>query len=151
MRNILFTICFMIVPVVSFAKDFKLGDLIVDHPVARETTATAMSSAGYFTITNNGPEADTLLAVEANFPRVMIHDTTIEDGVATMTHLLGGVVIPAGESITFEPSGKHVMIMGLGGDPFELGEEIPATLQFEKAGALDILFLVEEITATRNH
>ncbi|PJN92451.1 hypothetical protein CNY89_29595, partial [Amaricoccus sp. HAR-UPW-R2A-40] len=36
--------------------------------------------------------------------------------------------------MTFAPGGAHVMFMGLDGDPFEVGEVIPATLVFEKAG-----------------
>lgn len=151
MKNLLFTLSLLIAPLTSSAHEFMVGDLVVDHPVARATTATAMTSAGYFTITNNGSDDETLLSVEADFPRVMMHDTTVDDGVATMAHIASGVVIPAGESVTFEPGGKHVMFMGLNGDPFDMGEEIPATLTFEKAGPLDIYFEVSEIDVTHNH
>ena len=134
-------------PTLALAHDFTVGEIVIAHPVAKPTIASAMTGAGYFMITNNGAEDDTLLSVEADFPRVMMHDTAMEDGVATMFHLEGGVVIPSGGSVTFAPGGKHVMFMGLKGDPFEIGEEIPATLTFEKAGTVEINFAVEDIAA----
>lgn len=129
-------------PSLAMAHDYTIGDLIIMHPVAYETTATAMSGAGYMTVTNNGETADRIIRAEADFPRVMLHETKIEDGVATMTHL-EGVEIPAGATIAFEPGGKHVMFMGLDGDPFEIGEEINVKLVFENAGEIDVVFKVE--------
>lgn len=124
------------------AYEYKVGDLTIDHPYSFETAATAMAGAGYVTITNTGTEADRLIAVEADFPRVMIHTTTMEDGVASMSHV-DGVDLPAGETITLAPGGYHVMFMGLDGDPFEEGEAVQATLVFEKAGTLEVSFDVE--------
>ena len=125
------------------AHEFKVGDLVVDHPMAFETAATAMSGGGYLTVTNTGTTDDRLIAVEADFPRVMLHTTEMTDGVAKMRHV-DGVDIPAGETVTLAPGGYHVMFMGLDGDPFEVGETVPATLIFENAGALDVVFNIEE-------
>ncbi|WP_108815220.1 copper chaperone PCu(A)C [Loktanella sp. Alg231-35] len=124
------------------AHEFKVGALVVDHPMAFETTATAMSGAGYLTVTNTGSTDDRLVAVEAAFPRVMIHTTTMQDGVASMSHV-DAVDIPAGETVKLAPGGFHVMFMGLDGDPFEVGEAVPATLVFEQAGSLEVVFNVE--------
>ncbi|MDP5359854.1 MAG: copper chaperone PCu(A)C, partial [Paracoccaceae bacterium] len=49
--------------------------------------------------------------------------------------------------VQLAPGGLHVMFMGLGGDPFEVGETFPATLVFEKAGEVEVVFYVEERTA----
>ena len=145
MKHLILTAILLATPVVSFADDFKVGDLVIEHPVARATTAMAMTGAGYFVIMNNGTEDDRLVEIAANFPRVMMHDTKTNDGIATMFHIEDGVAVPAGGTVTFEPGSKHVMFMGLNGDPFEIGEEIPATMNFEKAGELDIVFVVEEM------
>ena len=145
MKHLILTAILLANPVVSFADDFKVGDLVIEHPVARATTAMAMTGAGYFVIMNNGTEDDWLVEITANFPRVMMHDTKTNDGIATMFHIEDGVAVPAGGTVTFEPGSKHVMFMGLNGDPFEIGEEIPATMNFEKAGELDIVFVVEEM------
>jgi hypothetical protein len=132
----------LFMPMAAFAHDYKIGDMMVMHPVAFETTPSAMSGAGYFTVTNTGDQADRLLSVEADFPRVMIHDTKVTDGVATMFHI-DAVTIAPGETVALTPGAKHVMFMGLNGDPFEIDEKIPATLVFENAGRLAIEFNVE--------
>lgn len=139
-----------LIPTFGVAHEYKVGDLTIDHPVARETTATAMSSAGYFMVTNAGTADDVLLEVRADFPRVMVHDTKVDDGVATMFHI-DSMAIPAGETVMLAPGGKHVMFMGLNGDPFEVGEKIPATLVFENAGEIEIVFNVEKIEAGHKH
>lgn len=130
----------------ALAHEYKVGDLVIDSPMTFETPSTAMSGGGYLTITNNGREADRLIAVEADFPRVMLHTTEMKDDVARMIHM-DAVEIPAGETVSLAPGGMHVMFMGLNGNPFEVGEEIPATLIFEKSGEIEIIFHVEERTA----
>ena len=125
------------------AHEFKLGDLVIDHPMAFETAKTAQTAGGFMTITNTGVSDDRLVAVEADFPRVEIHTTEMDGDVARMMRLEDGVVVPAGESVTLMPGSYHVMFMGLGGDPFEVDEEVPATLVFENAGRIDVQFKVE--------
>ena len=125
------------------AHEYKVGDVVVDHPMAFETAQTSQSAGGFMTITNTGESDDRLIAVEADFPRVEIHTTEMDGDVARMMHLEDGIVLPAGESITLQPGGFHVMFMGLGGDPFEVDEKVPATLIFENAGRLDVTFNVE--------
>lgn len=38
------------------AHEFKVGELVIDHPMAFETFRSAMSGAGYLSVTNNGPQ-----------------------------------------------------------------------------------------------
>lgn len=127
------------------AHDFEIGDLVIVHPMAFETAPSAMSGGGYFSITNNGTTAEHLLGVEAAFPRVMLHTTEMTDDIARMSHV-DALEIPAGETVTLAPGGLHVMFMGLNGDPLEAGETFPATLIFETAGRLDVVFNVEART-----
>lgn len=126
---------------VANAHEFTSGTLTVAHVFAFETPKTARVGAGYMMITNSGPEADTLLSVKADFPKVMLHKTEEQDGVARMLHM-DAVEIPAGATVAFEPGGLHVMFMGLNGDPLERGEKIPATLVFENAGDVSVIFTV---------
>jgi hypothetical protein len=134
---------FCILATATLAHDYRIGDLLVEHPMAFATPATAQTGGGYVTITNTGTQDDMLLAVEADFPRVMLHNTVMTDDIARMEHL-ETIPLPAGETVMLMPGGMHVMFMGLNGDPFEVGEAIPATLIFEKAGPLDIVFDVED-------
>lgn len=144
MRTFFILSTLLIAPFAVSAHEYKVGDLIVDHPVAKATPATAMTGAGYMSITNTGDTTDSLIAVEADFPRVMIHDTKVENDVASMFHIEAAEIAP-GETITFAPGGKHIMFMGLDGDPFEAGEVVEATLVFEKAGRIDVNFNVETL------
>ncbi|WP_138935136.1 copper chaperone PCu(A)C [Roseovarius arcticus] len=117
--------------------------------MAVETAATAKSTGGYLTITNHGDAEDALVGTKADFAKVMLHQSEEKDGVATMTHV-ERLVVPAGETIKLAPCGYHVMFMGLS-DPFEGGTEVPATLAFEKAGDIDVVFNIEERGADTDH
>ncbi|MGX9356414.1 copper chaperone PCu(A)C [Roseobacteraceae bacterium S113] len=122
---------------------FDKGGMIVDHPIAYETPPTARAGAGYFVLRNETGRDDRLLEIRADFPRVMLHGTEEADGVARMIHL-DSVAIPNGGTAVFAPGGMHVMFMGLNGDPFEQGELFAATLIFEHADPVDIVFVVKE-------
>lgn len=120
------------------ADDYSLGGISVMHPVAFETTGR--TGAGYFTVENAGAD-DRLIQVRADFPRVMMHETIQEDGIAKMQHV-EAVQIPKDGAVTFEPGGLHIMFMGLSAH-WEAGDKIAATLVFERAGAIDVVFNVE--------
>lgn len=125
--------------------------ITVTEAKAFATAPSAMAGGGFMEITNTGTTDDMLIAVEADFPRVAIHTTEFTDGVARMMHV-DGIPIPAGETVTLTPGGLHVMFMGLRGDPFEVGEKVDATLIFEVADAVPIIFnVVERDTATHSN
>ncbi|MFT7107908.1 MAG: copper(I)-binding protein [Yoonia sp.] len=131
---------------IASAHEYKPGDLVVDHPMAFPTAPTAQTGGGFLTITNNGILADTLISVAADFPRVEIHTTEMDGDVARMMQLVDGIEILQGETVTLMSGSMHIMFMGLRGDPFEVGEEIPATLIFKYAGPVDVVFEVQERT-----
>lgn len=131
-------------PMIAAASDYTFGDLEIIHPRVFETAATAKAGGGYVTIANKGESDDALIGAKADFPKVEIHESYEEDGVHKMQHV-ERIAVPAGEIVELAPGGYHVMFMGLS-DPFEVGEEIPVTLVFEKAGELEVAFRVEERT-----
>lgn len=122
------------------AHSYKVGTLEIDHPHATETQGK--TGAGYLAITNDGAEPDRLLEVRTDLPRTQIHTTEIDAGGVARMHELQGVDIPAGQTVSLEPGGTHVMFMGLD-HPLAAGSEIDATLVFEKAGELAVVFKVE--------
>ena len=125
----------LVFPAIAGAQD---STLVISDAVAPETPPSAMTGAGYMTITNTGNTDQRLIAVAADFPRVMMHETQMQDGVATMQHQ-NEVTIPAGATVSFAPGGRHIMFMGLNGDPFEIGERIPLTLTFDPAGEVVVM------------
>jgi len=125
------------------AHDYRLGGLVIDHPWSRATPPGAEVAGGFMTIRNEGEAADRLVGGSAGFANgVEVHRTTMDDGVMRMREVEGGLEIPAGESVTLEPGGYHVMFVGLA-EPLVEGEARIATLAFERAGAVEVEFTVE--------
>jgi len=58
-----------------------------------------------------------------------------------------GLEIKPGQTIEFKPGSFHVMLVGLK-QPLEKGQHIKATLEFEKAGKIEIEYAVEAIGAS---
>jgi hypothetical protein len=89
------------------------------------------NSAAYMTIQNNSDDDITLTEASADFANMtQIHQTTIEDDVARMQEVEGGLTIPAGESVNLEPGGYHVMLMDLQ-EPLVEGNDALLTLTFD--------------------
>ncbi len=141
MKHLALALALLALP--ASAHEVTTDSLVIDHPYALETVATAMSGAGYMTITNTGSAPDRLLEVRADFPRVTLHGTQADAQGVTRMIPVEGIEIAPGETVTLAPGGMHVMFMGLDGDPFEEGERIPATLVFERAGEIEVEFWVE--------
>ena len=132
------------VPPLVAAHEFEQGDLFVDHPFAPATPPGVSSAAGYLTVTNNGEESERLLGGEAAFAGggVELHRTTVENDVARMRELSEGLLIEAGETVSLAPGGTHLMFTGLEA-PLVDGESLEATLRFERAGEVRVVFNVE--------
>lgn len=114
------------------------GDLAISGPWARAMLPGQPSGGGYLVIENAGGGDDRLVA--ASSPRagkVEIHTMTMQDDVMVMRPVEGGLAVPAGETVTLEPGGLHIMFMQVE-TPFAEGETVPVTLQFEKAGAVTV-------------
>lgn len=85
-------------------------------------------------------------ATSARSGRIEIHEMSMTNGVMQMRPVARPLEIKPGESVVLKPGGYHVMFMDLK-MPLKEGESLPATLQFEKAGALDVTFSVGAIGA----
>jgi copper(I)-binding protein len=130
------------------AADYKVGDLQIANPWTRATPKGSTVAGGYMVITNKGAAADRLLGGSATVAnRFEVHRMAMEGGVMTMRPVDGGLEIKPGESVELKPGSFHVMLMGLK-EPLEKGQHIKGTLEFEKAGKVDIEYAVEAIGAT---
>ena len=105
-----------------------------------------MAGAGYVTITNNGDADDRLVAIQTDVAQnPQIHEMAMDSGNMVMRELPDGLVIPAGESVTLQPGGFHMMLIGLGEDGLVEGTIIKVTLVFENAGSVDVDLVVYPI------
>jgi copper(I)-binding protein len=96
--------------------------------------------AAYMTIANQGHEADVLKRVHTKTAKaVEINQPTVTaDGVMQMRKVEGGLPIKAGASLVFEPGGTQLMLLGLT-DALDAGEQLLLTLEFDRAGPVDVL------------
>lgn len=121
---------------------YMLDDLVIENVAARATIPGAQVAGGYMTITNKGVETDTLLTGTSNVADdLQIHEMKMEGDVMKMRQLDQGIVIAPGSIVALKPGGLHIMFMGLEA-PLEKDTRFKATLNFEKAGAIDVEFIV---------
>lgn len=127
---------------------FVAGDIMVMQPWSRATPPGASTGAGYLTVMNHGTLPDILLGGSTPAAaKLEIHQTSMAGGIVTMRPAADGVPIPPGASVTLRPDGGfHLMFAGLTA-PLKPGTRIPATLNFSKAGKLEIELTVEAIGA----
>jgi periplasmic copper chaperone A len=129
------------------AQEFKAGDLTIDHPWSRATPAGAKVAAGYMTIVNKGIAPERLIGGSTSVAgRVEIHEMAMKDGVATMRPVAGGLLIEPGKTVTLAPGGYHLMLQDLKA-PLKQGDKLQATLEFEKAGKVDVTLDVQTVGA----
>lgn len=126
----------------------RVGGLEIVAPYTRATAPTASVAAGYMRIRNLSDAPDRLMAGETTAAgRLELHEMAMDAGVMRMREIDGGIEIPAGETVSLEPGGLHVMFMALAA-PFVEGETIEVTLRFEAAGETTIAFPVAAPGAT---
>jgi copper(I)-binding protein len=125
----------------------QAGGLQITGVWARATPKGAQVGAGYLKITNNGSAPDRLLSGSSPVAgKFELHEMSMSGGVAKMRELANGLEIKPGETVELKPGGNHVMFVGLK-RPLERGKPFAATLQFEKAGKVDVEFRVEPVGA----
>ena len=125
----------------------QAGGLQITGTWARATPKGAQVGGGYFKVTNNGSAPDRLLGGSSPIAgKFELHEMSMSGGVAKMRELTNGLEIKPGQTIELKPGGNHVMFVGLK-QPLERGRPFMATLQFEKAGKVEVEFKVEPIGA----
>lgn len=124
------------------AAPVKAGDLEITGYWTRAMLNGQPAGGGFMKITNNGKDADKLIAGSSpSAPRVEIHMMEVVDGVMNMRPVEGGLEIPAGGSVELKPGSFHVMFMGVPA-PFQEGATVNLTLEFEKAGKAELVLPV---------
>jgi len=97
---------------------------------AMGSTGHGGTSAVYVTLSNSGPQADTLVAASTDAARaVELHEVQNEGGVMKMRPVKS-IPVPAGGKVELKPGGYHLMLLDLKHD-LKPGEKIPVTLKFE--------------------
>ena len=129
------------------AEDVTVGGLKISAPWARATPKGASVGGGYMKITNTGTASDRLIGGSTDISGSFeVHEMKMEGDVMKMRPVAGGLEIKPGQTVTFDPSGYHVMFVDLK-EQLVQGERFKATLEFAKAGKVDVDFAIEGIGA----
>jgi copper(I)-binding protein len=121
----------------------------IEQVWARATPSGAQTGAAYMTLINNGASADRL--VSASTPvahQIQFHKETEDNGVSRMREVHNVELSPGGKVI-FKPGDMHMMIVGIR-QPLKEGQTFPLTLQFEKAGQIDVTVPIKKVGAMRH-
>lgn len=129
----------------AHAHDYAKYDIVIEHPWARPTFSAVVPAAVYFDIVNKGEAPDRLISASTERAKaVELHKTeTDEKGVAKMRMLKEGIDAPGVATTSMETGAYHIMLIGLD-KKLEVGEEFIMSLEFEKAGAFDVVIKVED-------
>lgn len=146
--NLLCVFIFIALPSTINAHQYKLGDLEIIDPWARTTPKNTKVGSGYLYIINHSDTPDRLIAISTNGAKeTEIHSMSVTNNIMEMKKTPNGIEIPGNGEITLKPGGNHIMFIGLS-QPFQQNEKINAKLIFEKAGIIEVDFLVKTIGAT---
>lgn len=119
--------------------------MIEDAWVRAQSDATAMSAA-YFTVCNGGLAPVTIEGLSTPAAGLVeLHETTRDaNGVVSMAPT-GPITLAPGEAVSFEPGGKHAMLMSLAG-PIDEGSQ--TTLTLELSGGAVVTAEAKAVSAT---
>jgi copper(I)-binding protein len=127
------------------AQEYKAGGIRIEAPWLRATPTGAQVAGGYMKLQNAGSEADRLVggstAIAGGFE---IHEMGMAGGVMTMRELPKGLEVPPGQSVELKPGSYHIMLLDLKRQ-LKDGDKVKGTLQFEKAGKVEVEYAVRGI------
>lgn len=121
------------------------SELEIEDAWARNSAGMADAGAVYMTITG-GEEADRLTSASIDSDvaaMAQVHETAMDDDGLMSMQEVPQIDIPADGEVNLEPGSFHIMIMPLA-DPLAAGDEFTITLNFEKAGAVEVSVEVRE-------
>src|SRR5205085_10603513 len=128
-------------------EDAKAGDLVITQAWSRATPVGAKVAGAYLTVENKGAAAGRLVGGSGDVAgRVEIHEMAMDNGVMKMRPLDKGLAIEPGKTVKLAPGGYHLMLLDLK-TQFKQGDKVPVTLEFEKAGKVQLTLDVQGVGA----
>jgi periplasmic copper chaperone A len=152
MRNLAVALIFLLAGgSAATAHSFEKDGIAIGHPWSRATAPGANIGVGYLTITNKGSSSDRLTGGSfEGADHVEVHEMTMDGNTMKMRKLSDGLEIKPGETVRLAPSGIHLMMIGLK-KPIEQGAMVKGSLNFQKAGTIDVQYKIEALGATSSN
>src|SRR5882672_12594634 len=114
----------------------RADNIQVTEAWSRPTPPGIEVGVAYFVINNRGGNDRLTGASSPVAKRAELHISQMESGIMKMKHL-DTVEVRSGVPTSFEPSGRHVMLVGLK-QPLKAGEVFPLVLKFANAGPIKV-------------
>jgi len=127
------------------AHGYTSATLDIAHPYALPTPPGATTGGAYLKeVDNKGDAPDALVGATSPIAdHVELHEMKMDGDVMRM-RAVSAISIAPGGSVKMAPGGGyHLMLIGIK-QPFVVGRDVPMTLQFEKAGKIDVMLHVQE-------
>jgi periplasmic copper chaperone A len=145
MKSVLLAAILAFAATAASAHEYKAGSLQIQHPWSRATPKGATVAGGYMKIVNTGSTPDRLIGGSTvAAPKFEIHEMSMQGGVMKMRMLPKGLEIKPGQTVELKPGGYHLMFVGISA-PLQQGKPVKGTLEFEKAGKIEVEYAVEAI------
>lgn len=120
------------------AHDARIGALHILHPAAPASLPGQNSGVVYLSIDNDGTTADALRSLSSPAAaHIAIHTMKMDGNIMKMREIDSLPLAPGAKISMKAGSGYHLMLTGLK-QPLKAGDKIPLTLNFEKAGKLEV-------------
>lgn len=114
---------------------------VVEQPWVREVIPGQSATAAYLVIKSHDHEPDVLLGATCDAAgSVELHTMKTQGGTMRMKKL-DRLALPARGTIALAPGGDHLMLFGLK-RPLRSGERVRLTLNFQRAGKVEVEALV---------
>jgi copper(I)-binding protein len=125
------------------AAGYRAGNIGITDPHARPTVPGQPGGAAYVTLENTGSSADRLVSVSSPVAQSAAIHTMRMDGDIMRMREAGELPLAPAAKVEMKPGmGYHIMLNGLK-QPLQQGTTFAMTLNFEKAGKVDVLVTVD--------
>lgn len=136
---------------VVWAARAALNGIDVSDAWVRPTIGQGKVTAAYMTIINASEGDDALVGATSHKANsVELHQTKMADDGVMRMRPEEGIPIPAGGKVQLAPGGYHLMVMGLS-EPLVDGSSLPLTLEFAKAGSMELVIPVRATAGGGHH
>jgi periplasmic copper chaperone A len=124
-----------------------VADIVAEGGWARATVPGAKEGAGYVTLRNTGTESRNLLRLTTPVcDELSLHLSSVDANGVSHMWPLAKLELKPGETVRFEPNGKHMMFRGLT-SPLVAGKTVAVTFEFEDEKPLTVQLQIKPLVA----
>jgi copper(I)-binding protein len=120
----------------------RVGQIEIQEPWARTLPEMPQTAGAFMTLVIGGSESDRLLgATGPAASSCELHGIRVTGPGISMVRLENGLYLHYGTTIVFKPRGYHLILQLPA--PLAVGDRLPITLAFERAGQVEVSFEVK--------